>query len=379
MTRCIVLGDPVVHDLLINLSKDDTISLKNDLGNTLKDFSIGEERKYQPDASVVTRPTGVKSLFRPFTSSTGVGIKITVDPTTAPSYWSAGKRPALHGIVALCDQEGNPRGFLNGDELTGYRTPLNVMVSYFYRRETSNIVIFGAGKQALWHLRLALRLRGDDIKNVIVVNRNDEGLPEIISQITSENNSLWKSPAQFQGINLEESSSESKLKNAVTGADVIFCTTPVKRALFPVEWLLPRLKEGRGLYLSAIGSWQSDMLELDPTLLNEVVSSSGYNPNGGANGVILVDDREIAQKNTGEFTKSQVKTEQIVEIGEVLGWKESWPGDKQQQLSKWLEEGFVVYKSVGVGLTDLSAASSIVGLAEKYSKGVTVDNFSSRL
>ncbi|EWY92136.1 hypothetical protein FOYG_09032 [Fusarium oxysporum NRRL 32931] len=379
MTRCLVLGDPVVHDLLINLSQADAVSLKNDLENTLKEFSIGEERKYQPDASVSTRPTGVKALFRPFTSTTGVGVKITVDPTTAPSYWSSDKRPVLHGIVALCDEEGNPRGIINQDELTGFRTPLNVMVSYFYRRHTANVVIFGAGKQALWHLRLALRLRGDDIKHVTVVNRNNDGLPEIIDQIKSENDSRWKSPAQFKGINLEESESGVNLKKVVTGADVIFCTTPVKEALFPAEWLLPRLKEGRGLYISAIGSWQSDMLEIDPSLLNKVVSSPGYNPNGGSNGVILVDDREIAQKNTGELTNSQVKADQIVEIGEVLGWKETWPADKQQQLSKWLGEGFVVYKSVGVGLTDLTAASSIVDLAEKYGKGVTIDNFSAKL
>lgn len=102
-----------------------------------------------------------------------------------------------------------------------------------------------------------------------------------------------------------------------------------------------------------------------------------YNPNGGPGGVVLVDDREIAQKNTGEFTNSKLKTEQIVEIGEVLGSKETYPADKH--LSKWFEEGFVVYKSVGVGLTDLSAASSIVELAERYGKGITINNFSSRL
>ncbi|KAH7006534.1 ornithine cyclodeaminase [Fusarium venenatum] len=379
MTSCVVLGDPVIHDILINLSRDDTISIKNALGQTLKDFSVGEERKYQPDASVVIRPNGVKTLFRPFTSPTNVGIKITVDPTTSPSYRSAVKKPTIHGIVALCDEEGNPRGILNGDEWTGYRTPLNVMVSYFYRKKTSNVVIFGAGKQALWHLRLALRLRGEDIMNVTIVKRNSEGLSEMIKQISSENDSLWNSPAQFQGINIEDSDSESRLKTVITNADVIFCTTPSKKALFPAEWLLPRLREGRGLYLSAVGSWQPDMLEIDPIILNEVVSTSGYNPSGGPGGVLLVDDREIAQKSTGEFTNSKVKADQIIEIGEVLQWKETWETDKQRHLNNWLEEGFVVYKCVGVGLTDLSAASSIVELAEKYGKGITIGNFSSRL
>ncbi|KAL6918839.1 hypothetical protein FSST1_002865 [Fusarium sambucinum] len=345
MTSCVVLGDPVIHDILINLSRDDTISIKDALGQTLKDFSVGEERKYQPDASVVVRPNGVKNLFRPFTSPTNVGVKITVDPTTSSSYRSAVKRPAIHGIVALCDEEGNPRGILNGDELTGYRTPLNVMVSYFYRKNTSNIVIFGAGKQALWHLRLALRLRGEDIKSVTIVKRNNEGLSEMIKQISSENDSLWNSPAQFQGINLEDSDSESRLKIVITNADVIFCTTPSKKALFPTEWLLPRLRDGRGLYLSAVGSWQPDMLEIDPIILNEVVSMPGYNPRGGPGGVVLVDDREIAQKDTGEFTNSKVKTDQIIEIGEVLQWKETWAADKQQHLNTWLEEGFVVYKT----------------------------------
>ncbi|KAL5592668.1 hypothetical protein FOVSG1_006323 [Fusarium oxysporum f. sp. vasinfectum] len=83
------------------------------------------------------------------------------------------------------------------------------------------------------------------------------------------------------------------------------------------------------------------MLELDPTLWNEVFSPSGFNHNGGSNGGILVDDREFAQKNTAKFTNRKVKADQIVEIGEVLGWKETSLTEKQQQLSKWLEEGLL--------------------------------------
>ena len=35
----------------------------------------------------------------------------------------------------------------------------------------ARIVVFGAGKQALWHVRLALALRGDEIKHSAIVNQ----------------------------------------------------------------------------------------------------------------------------------------------------------------------------------------------------------------
>ena len=155
MTTCTVLDDKSVHRILINLSKEETIALRDELAKSLHDCSVSGERQYQPEPAAVNHPDGRKILFRTFTSQSGPGVKIIVDSTTAapPSQESSSGTQApksgLHGILALCDEEGIPKGLVNADEITGYRASLNVMVPYLWRTCTSNVVVFGAGKQAL--------------------------------------------------------------------------------------------------------------------------------------------------------------------------------------------------------------------------------------
>lgn len=76
MSGCLVLGDSAVQKLLIGLSKDDIVQVLDILQDTLRQFSVGEERKYQPESGVINRPNGQKTLFRPFTSPASVGTKI---------------------------------------------------------------------------------------------------------------------------------------------------------------------------------------------------------------------------------------------------------------------------------------------------------------
>jgi len=369
MSTCVVLSDAVVHDILMSLSKDETKTFLDRVATSLKDFSVGDERSYQPEPAVVRRADGRKNLFRSFTSSTGVGVKIIVDPSAAltadqtTSEAERNKLMGLHGVLALCDQNGFPVGFVNAEELTGYRTSLSAMILFAWRRNTANIVVFGAGKQALWHMRLALTLRGDDIKKITVVNRSAGRTQSLLDQISEENKSRWKSNVEFDSV---PSDDEERLEQVLGQADVVFCTTPSKQVLFPARYLTSQEK---GCYVSAIGSWQTDMIELDPELLR---NAAQRNRTGG---LVVVDNREDCMKSTGEVIQSRLEVDKIIEVGEILDLVTKPTSELQEETKACLETGFVVYKSIGVSVTDLSAGQAVLDMARTRQRGLPVPDF----
>jgi len=49
----------------------------------------------------------------------------------------------------LCDGKGNPIGVLSAEEVIGYRTSMDAMVPFSWRKHVDNIVVFESGMQAL--------------------------------------------------------------------------------------------------------------------------------------------------------------------------------------------------------------------------------------
>ncbi|KAI0886756.1 NAD(P)-binding protein [Annulohypoxylon maeteangense] len=374
MSGLTVLSDSAVHRLLIGLSKDEIIAFQASLSKCLQGFSVGTERQYQPTPGIINRPNGQKTLFRPFTSPTAVGTKIIVDP--APK--SDNTKLPLQGVVALCDENGLPKGIINGGELTGYRTSLIAIIPYMWRRNTENVVVYGSGKQALWHIRLMLALRGMEIKTITVVNRSESRAREMLDKIAQENAAQWKSSATMEYLNPSGSNFEQSLKGILAEADAIFCTVPSYEPLFPAEYILNQGKRTKSPYISAIGSWQSNMIELDPALIKGIVNDAenGFHPEHGSAGAILVDDRTTILTHTGEAVKSELKLDDMVEVGKIFYLRENEPDKTQKEkLNQWLAEGLVVYKSVGVSVTDLAAGERILALAKEHNLGVHIEDF----
>lgn len=335
---------------------------------------MGAERQYQPAPGVVNRSSGQKTLFRPFTSPTAVGTKIIVDP--APT--GADKKLPLQGILALCDENGLPKGIINAAEVTAYRTSLIALIPYMWRRNAEHLVVYGAGKQALWHIRLALALRGDEIKFVTVVNRSEPRAREMISTISQENAARWKSPATVAYLDSSSHSFDQDLEAALADADAIFCTVPSKKPIFPARYIVGQGERKKNPYISAIGSWQPDMIELDPALLRSIVNdtTNGFHPKDRSSGTILVDDSEFVMKHTGEAAQSELTVDDMIEVGEVVQLRDHGTDRNQgEKLKRWLEEGLVVYKSVGVSVTDLAAGEQILALAKKRNLGAHLADF----
>ncbi|KAL1846670.1 hypothetical protein Daus18300_014187 [Diaporthe australafricana] len=365
-----VLSDKAVHDILIDLPRADILGLRDTLAQCLVDFSTGQERRHQPAAGIVNRPEGQRCLFRPFTSATSVGTKLIVQP--APSSSLRG----LHGVLALCDQHGLPAGVLNAGEVTGYRTSMSAIIPWLWRRRTDNIVVFGAGTQALWHLRLALALRGDEIRSVSVVNRSADRAAQMIETLRVENEARWKSAATIEYVDPSRPDYDAWLESNLAVADAVFCTVATTAPLFPSRYVTGEQRE-RQPYVSAVGSWQPTMIELDPSLLQHAAGRVDHGfrwaeGSGGGGGAVLVDDREGALQHAGEVVESKLGAENLAELGQV---EELRRRADNPELLRWLEDGLLVYKSIGVSMTDLAAGNAILALAEKRGVGITIPEF----
>lgn len=375
-----ILTDSEVHDLLISLSKDEILQIQRSLEKVLTDFTVGEEGKYQPTPDFVNRPNGQKTLFRTFTSPKAVGTKIIVTPAPVDGPDGSKVHPSLSGVVTLCDSAGKPTGLMNASELTGYRTTLSALIPWGWRRYTENIVIFGAGKQGLWHTRLTLALRGDEIKSITIVNRSAARARSLVEQVEKENQKYWKSKATLEVLDPSQSDYDQRLDATLSAADAVFCTVGSTSPIFSLEQILGKEKRGRLPFVSAIGSWQADMIELHPDLLRHAAGrTDSYNPHDGISGSVVVDDLDECLVKSGEVIQSGLKAEQLIQVGELLSWKAGQPGKRpvgdEGRLESFISEGFVVYKGIGVSVTDLAAGEAIIALAQKHNIGLSVANF----
>ncbi|KAB8224454.1 hypothetical protein BDV33DRAFT_199489 [Aspergillus novoparasiticus] len=217
----------------------------------------------------------------------GLVPKITVEPAPRPD----GKKGLLYSSIVLCDDKVNPKGLFSSEEVTSYRTSMKVTVPFSWRKHVGHVIIFGSGMQALRNTRLILMLRASEVRSITYV-----------------------SPVRDQAKQLIATKLELRLRNI----NCICCTTSSKKPLFPASYVAN--KGSRCPLISAIGSWKSDMIELDPELLRLAVQpNAGYNPIiGKDDGVILVDDRDFALTNSGEFVESRMNTKDVIERGEIL-------------------------------------------------------------
>jgi ornithine cyclodeaminase/alanine dehydrogenase-like protein (mu-crystallin family) len=362
-----VLSDTDVKSLLANLTTQDLKSISSALQRAFVAYSLENEGQYQPHRASVTRPNGQSALFMPATTPSSLGAKIIgVPPADA-------KGKEIRGAIVLCDQDGKATGILNASEITAFRTALGSMVIFEGRKKVGKVVVFGAGKQALWHVKLALLLRQKDIKRITIINRTKERSEEMIKELKQEGR--LSEGTEVEAFDSGRLDHDEVLKKSVQEADVIFATTPSKMPLFPASYMEEAFISGRGPYISTIGSYKPDMSEMDPQLFRNLVTSrSGYNPRGEAGGVIVVDTKEGCFVEAGEIIQGKIEAGQIIEVGEVLDLR---GGQAQQnhRLGEWLEDGLIVYKSVGMGIMDLAVSNRFIELAREKEIGTTLTEF----
>ena len=148
---------------------------------------------------------------------------------------------AIHGTVSVCEPTGELEGVLNARELTAFRTSLAANIIFSRRQWDGNgeIVIFGAGKQAEWHLRIALLLgpAAGSIRKITFINRSQSGLDKCEERFSADLR-LQHPDIEFTTIvKAGNPAYTDQIKSVLEASVVVFSCTPSFEPLFPFDYL----------------------------------------------------------------------------------------------------------------------------------------------
>ncbi|CZS98963.1 hypothetical protein WAI453_008447 [Rhynchosporium graminicola] len=470
-----ILSDENVKEVLNNLTRDDVATLQDAMTRAIHEYATGTTNSgacadNQPKRTVIeSASNGTTTLFMPSISSSALGIKVVTlaSPSSKLGATDTQKGDATpYGAISLMGDNGKPFGFLNAEELTAFRTALASSLLMLRRTKVKTITVFGTGKQAFWHVRLALLLRGNTIKNVHFINRdfNERAAKIMKSFVTydldAKRTEGW-ADTQFDLASLKYTEIDRILKQRLRASDMIICTTPATEPLFDHTILTNTEGRMRPRLIIAIGSYKPHMIEIPTEVVSQAIKVHGaghhYHKRAEEGGVIVVDTLECLRE-AGELVQAGVRSDRTVELGELVMLDQKQPLDddsatddspvtslsdlsiapdgvrsmskifggdstlenpgsssrspsrkssfnfnrrpsfsrkssrstsvssqstrrkkeqteRENQMSRWLSDGNVIYKSVGMGLMDLVVGGEVIKLSRAKNIGTTVRNF----
>ncbi len=243
-------------------------------------------------------------------------------------------QPVVNGILVLCDNiSGKPLAVMDGAALTAQRTGAvgGLAVKFLTGQSIKTAGIFGAGVQGLSQARYLLFNR--KIKTIYICDLKKESAIKMSQMLKAE----------FD--NIEYIISEHP-KELVEKSQVIISATTSRKPLFKADQNLIK-----GKTFISIGSFQPDMQEFPETIITN------------ADDIFV--DTMFAVKESGDIAipiKNNVITEdRIKEFAKILK-KDIDPENKT-----------ILFKSVGMALFDLSAASAVYKLALENNLGQKLD------
>jgi ornithine cyclodeaminase len=240
--------------------------------------------------------------------------------------------------VLLFDPDnGSLAAILDATPITTIRTAAvsAVATRLLARDSAETLAIIGSGVQAHAHVEAIHAVR--PIKTVRVWSRNAEHARRLAAAAQDRFGlDAFVTPTAGE---------------AVHDADIVCTTTSAREPVLLGEWLSP------GTHVNAIGASQRSARELDSAA---VVRSRLY-----------VDRRESALKEPGDILvpleDGDIGPDHIVaEIGELLIGK---GGD----VGRRTDDEITLFKSLGLAIEDLAAASHVYGAALRTGNGVRVE------
>ena len=347
-----LLNGDEISTILRNLTPEDATRLLESLSSglavyTAEKYSNGQTRLiHQPLRTVIQTKDQNLILTMPVSNTSITSVKVaTVSP-----------KEGIKGAITIYSDVGDLLGVLNAAQITAFRTALATMTILTRWRAPIkvNFVVFGAGKQAEWHIRLALLLLSG-VRDVTVVNRGKARLEKFEHDVLREMKRSYPN-VQFSAIAQEENSQyQEQLSQKLKESHIICCCTPSAEPLFTAEILKSNTPQS-GRFLSLIGSYKPEMQEAD----TETIKLGGK---------IWVDSKEACAEEAGELIRAGLGEEDLVEIGELF----SSDGEAKQKLEPG--SALTVFKCVGFGLMDLVVAKALLNIAEELGTGTVFDKF----
>ncbi|TVY75896.1 Uncharacterized protein LSUE1_G004676 [Lachnellula suecica] len=355
-----ILSDDNVKQLLHDLRKHDVEAMMSSLETALHQYSLGtgqegECSNNQPERITVETLDGNTTQFMPSMTTSTLGIKgeilaphsfwyrqtliyftvVTVpavqDDTSSDSEYDAksinpSNSTSPRGALTILSSTGEPTGFVNAEELTAFRTALTSSLLLVRRSKVKTLTVFGCGKQAYWHVRLALLLHGSTIKHIHFINRDFSSKARDIMKDFYKYNPLIReregwSHTDFSILTPYYEEYARVLKDQVRAADVIFCTTASTEPLFDHSILTNTEGRQKGRLIVAVGSYKKSMIEIPREVIAQAVKrhGSGHHLHKRAQegGAIVVDTIACA-KYTGELSQANIQHHEVVELGELV-------------------------------------------------------------
>ncbi|KAL4804318.1 FAD-linked oxidoreductase [Aspergillus unguis] len=348
-----LLPEPAVARILRSLTKEQCLSFLQTLDESLITVSSqhhsnpSENLIHQPLRTTITTKESNLSLFMPVSNTASTGIKVV----------TASKSHGIIGVINIFSPVGELLGLLSAAEITAFRTALAVM-SLFVRLPTTvkkeNVLVFGSGRQAEWHARLALLLCPEEINRIVFVNRGRARLNDLEKGVIADLKKIY--PALIietlckEGI--EDGAYDQRLRQELSLSNVVFSCTPSTEPNFPFPYLQPF----KTRFISLIGSYRPHMQEID----TETLLSGG--------GKVYVDSREACLEESGELINAGMKGDQLIELGELY----QTLGQGRIEVP---EGSNVVMKCVGMGIMDLATGKRLLDLGREKGVGMEVDGF----
>ena len=243
---------------------------------------------------------------------------------------------AHQGVVLLLDDAtGEVRAILEAGSLTAIRTAAasGLATRLLAREDAGDLAILGSGVQASAHLAAMACAR--PLRRVRVFSPTEE-----------RRRAFAERESARHGLEVEAVDSAH---DAVHGADIVCTVTSSREPVVQGEWLAP------GVHVNAAGSSIRTTRELD----TEAVRRAR----------LFVDKRESTLNEAGDFLfpmrEGAIDESHVLgEIGElVLGDVEGRTGPDE----------ITLFKSLGIAVEDMAAATHVLERAEAEGVGVEVD------
>ncbi len=261
-------------------------------------------------------------LLMPAWSDRALGVKVV---TVMPDSRAARTVQALY--LLLDRHTGEPRAVLDGEALTVRRTAATSVLAaeYLARRDATDLLVIGTGTLAPYMVRAYCAMR-PAITRVRIWGRSASRAAAVAATLAGEG-----LPVESCGDDL------AALANAVAASQIVCTATTSRTPMVQGAWL------SRGTHVDLVGGFTPAMREAD----DDVVRMSR----------IVVDSYDGALSEAGDLvgplargvmTRSQV----VAELCELVAGTHVGRTDGAQ---------ITLFKSVGLALEDLAAATLVCG------------------
>lgn len=282
-------------------------------------------------------------LFMPCIAPHNLGIKIV---SGGPQNSAAGL--GFQGcILVLNELTGKTEAIVNAAAVTAFRTALATCAGLYLAIPHDNLVlpelcVFGAGPQALWHVKLALLLYHDRITTVNVISRTLETAQKLCDKLSPDHENVRFSSFLFD-------SPDSELSRHTQNSSIIFGCVPSTEPVIKGHYINTNARFPK--FIGLVGSYKPHMIELDTAIVSQSMEEGAK---------IIVDSIPTTLCEAGELIQAGADRSHLVELHEQY----SHPNTRKLFNS----HNVCIQKIVGLAVMDISIGKHLVSSID-YSHG----------